>query len=475
MSLVLKRILLISLLCLSISGLAVYSYYHSDGNDVSMYMNIRDQSDDYDRLFDNYNFKTFTISFEEVIFDEMITNMDNHFEEYGDYVDNTMYPVDITYSDSYDSFTIYEVGFRTKSTTSRNVLRTIDYRGREVYHQTTFQLQFNETFYYEDNTNMKTILKTREVFNLEQLNFEYSQLYDGDYDEAMISETFTHYLYSEADILVANSSYGIVYLKIGEDIVNYGFFSYIETIDSEFLKNNFKSDLGGNYGDLYKVTDTQTVGDLELDFDGYIGIDTDNIRYTYSLRNNTLDGERRTHSSLTTFIEKINDLEYFKENYEDLIDYDRFARYLAISFLVGNTDDLRYNFNNYYLYFDVYDDLVTFIPFDLDNTLGFGKHLNAYSGYGTIYSIYFNLDNPSPLIESFFSVDELSELYESYILEFIDDFFNFNTFSDLYLSAKSLYETILTSELHLGNNTFDLRNTEWYFNTKISNVLAEIQ
>jgi spore coat protein CotH len=290
----------------------------------------------------------------------------------------------------------------------------------------------------------------------------------------MISEAYTHYLYKQADILVANASYGIVYLQIGDTLVDYGFFTVIEPIDSEYLKNNFRSNLALEYGDLYKVTDVLGEGTLDTEYEDLLGVNDDSIRYTYSLRNNTLDGLRRTHDSFTNFIENINDFNYFKENYEDIFDYDMFARYLAISFLSGNTDDIRYNHNNYYLYFDVYTNKMSFIPFDLDNSLGFGKHLDLSGDFGVDYSIFFNVENENVLVKDFFLIPELVVLYENYLLAFIDDFFDYASFLDLYTETKVLYESILVDEFHLGNKTFDLRNIEWYFEEKIANVTTQL-
>ena len=471
MMLYLKRFTLISLLLASIGILSVYAYNNNDDfEDVTVYMNLRDQSDDYDALFDNDNLKKFTIEFDPAVFDQMIDNMENHFQIYGDYIDNTMYPVNLKYEDSRGSFEVINVGFRTKSTTSRNLLRTYDWRDRPIYHQTTFQLQFNETFDNPDRTNIYQILKTREVFDLEQLNFEYSQIYQSDYDDAMISEAYTHHLYQNAGVLVAKASYAVIYLKIGEIIVNYGFYTIIEPIDSEFLKRHFKSDVALEYGDLYKVTDVMTEGSLDEDYQEYIGVSDDSIRYTYSLRNNSLDGTRRTFESFDKFIEAINDFDYFKNHYDDLIDMDMFLRYLAISFLVGSSDDIRYNYNNYYLYFDVYTNKVTFIPFDLDNTLGFGKSYDLSGNFMTNYSIYFNLSEPSPLIENVFSIPVLVEKYAEYTEEFINSFFIYDDFETEFLSAKSLYEDILLNESHLGNKEFDTRNMEWYFSSKTNYI-----
>lgn len=464
-----------SLLFLFTGGLSVYAYYNNDHEDVTKYMVVRDDSEDYDRLFDNANFKSFKIHFESDVFEEMLLNMQANFDLYGDYIDNAMYPVDITYTDSSDSFTVYSVGFRTRSQTSRNLPRTTDWRGRYVYHQTSFQLQFNETFDTLEQTNLYEILKTREVFNLEQLNFEYSQNYSGDYDTAMITEAYTHHLYQQAGLTVANASYGLVYLEIDEDLIPYGFFTFVEPVDSEFLKANFRSDLATDYGDLYKITDVQTQGTLDMNYSGFVGIDTDELRYTYSLRNNTLDGTRRTFDPLTDFIAAINDSDNAMDRLDQLLDVDLFVRYLAIGFLVGNTDDIRFNDNNYYLYFDVYNQQVSFVPFDLDSTLGFGKTFDLTGNYTTDWSIYHSLDDPNVLVDLVFSDQELRSLYETYLNDDIQTIFNYQDFYNDYVEAKDLYETILVQEGHLGNKIFDIRNMAWYFTTKTNTVLMELQ
>jgi len=79
---------------------------------------IDNQSKDYDRLFDSTNKKEFTIEFEEDEFEMMISNMQSHFDLFGNYIDNTMYHVTMTYTDDFDHYQVLEVGFRTKSTTS---------------------------------------------------------------------------------------------------------------------------------------------------------------------------------------------------------------------------------------------------------------------------------------------------------------------------------------------------------------------
>ncbi len=404
----------------------------------------------------------------------MIENMEAHFAVHGDYIDNTMYPVNLYYSDQRGDFRIQEVAFRTKSSTSRNLPRTIDWRGREVYHQTAFQLQFNATFDYEERSNKYEVLRTREVFDLEQLNFEYTSFHEASYDQAMISHAYAHDLFTQAGVTVAKASYGLVYLKIGEQLIDYGFFTLIEPIDSEFLKRHFDSNLAMEYGDLYKVTDIQDKGMLDLDYEGLVGIDDDDTRYTYSLRNNRLDGSRRTHEDFISFVESINNQTIFDARYDQLLDIDALIRYLAMAFLIGHTDDLRYNHNNYYLYFDVYSRQVTLIPFDFDNVLGFGKHIDASGEFGVDFDTNYNLDNASPLIQHLFANDDLVGLYEQYLLDFIDTIFIYEAFETRYLAAKALYEPILLYEDHLGQKRFDLRQVEDYYQQKTSHIQTQL-
>ncbi len=464
----------------SIAILSVYQYVYEINNPetISRLMVNRKQKQDYDDLFDNTNFKSFTIEFTEESFQDLLSSMQTYFETYGTYQDNTMHKVNVIYNDGLgNSFTIEEVGFRTKSNTSRNLPLTFDWMNRATYHQTSFQIQFDATFDYIDTSNEYTVLNSREAFNLDQLNFEYCKSFDADYDEAMISEAYAYQLYADADVIASKATYGIVYLKIDEMLINYGFYTIIEPIDQEFLKKNFDSDLLGDFSDLYKATDTAGPADLSLNYDGLIGINENEIneRFSYALKNNSIDGLRTQHTILIDFIQDINTLDIFLANAEKLIDTDLFARALAIGFLIGNTDDYRYNYNNYYLYFDVYTNQATFIPFDLDNALGFGKHQDITYQFGLNYPLFSSSDDPAILVSQFLEVPEYRNLYLHYLEEFATNLFKYDDFLVEYTSARNLYQDILVNENHLGNQVFGLRNVAYYMVNKTNNVLTYLE
>jgi hypothetical protein len=53
-----------------------------------------------------------------------------------------------------------------------------------------------------------------------------------------------------------------------------------------------------------------------------------------------------------------------------VVDIDKFLMYVAVSYLIGNPDDMRNNMNNTYIYFDSLTNKAHFIPYDLDWSLG---------------------------------------------------------------------------------------------------------
>lgn len=475
----LKRVVIAFVLITTIFGLAYYNYVTaSTGYDgLTRLANNRKQKTDYNALFDNSNFKTITVVFDETVFDELLVSMEMYFAQYGTYQDNTLHKVDMIYHDGLgNDFTIEEVGFRTKSNTSRNLPKTLDWRGRVVYHQTSFQLQFNATFDYEDTSNEYGVLNNREVFNLDQLNFEFSKSYNAQPDEAMISEAFSYYLYRQAGVVTSNVSYGLVYFQIGEDVVGFGFYSFIEPIDSNFLSKHFNSNVIGDYGDLYKCTDVDGIASLGLDSLNKVGINRNeiNLRYNYALKNHQQNGTRTDFSNIQDLITNIQDQTYFNSHADNLIDIDAFLRMLAMDFLIGNTDDYRFNGNNYYLYFDVYTDQVTFIPFDLDNSLGFGKHQDLSGNYGIYYDIFAHTDDIAILVDRVLAIEAYKSLYLDYLTQYAQDYFLYDSFESDLIQAKALYETVLIEENHLGNQVFGLRNAEWYFDLKADSVLNQI-
>jgi spore coat protein CotH len=475
-----KRIVMFFGLLAVISVLFVFQLQSlAEENRLMKYIVNRNQNQDYNRLFDRSIYKSFTITFTQENFDQLLTNMQAYYDLYGNYRDNNLIPVDVSYTDGTgESFTIYEVGFRTKSNTSRNLPLTYDWRGRSVYHQTSFQLQFNATHSYPQGTNEYEILRQRRVFDLRQINFEYALPFEGQDDDAMITEAYAHQLLRNAGLISQQASYGLVYLKIDQLVVGFGLYTFIEPIDSTFLNKFFSKDLANNHGDLYKATDIDGFkANLSTTSGAQVGININeaNERYQYHLSNNTQLGLRTDFTSFYQFITLVNNPLTYTTNIGNVIDVDKFLRFIAMSYLIGNTDDFRNNGNNYYIYFQVLNNQAVFLSFDHDNALGFGKNQDLSDQYTVNYPLFLASDSLNPLIYHLLNQPNFQRIYLNYVEQFADQYMNYAVFHAEILQAKSLYEAELIAQNHLGNQVFGFRNSQWYFETKKNNAIQFVQ
>lgn len=481
MSITLRRILMLFFLAATIAAVSVFQMQAETARleSIDRFVNNRRQNRDYKALFNNEVTKSFTISFSQESFDALILGMEEYFALYGTYRDNTMHPVDVTYEDSLgNSFTLVEVGFRTKSNTTRNLPMTINWSGRQIWHQTSFQLQFDATLQYEEGTNEYEILRQREAFDLAQLNFEYASAYEGTYDHALITEAYAHKLLDDADVIAQNASYGIVYLEVEGVTKGFGIYTFVEPIDKTFLKRHFDSDALLDFGDLYKATDVDDVkATLSLPIGNRIGINNsaENIRYQFALQNNTRDGERTDHDLLVGLIEAINDPSTDQADFLDILDVEQLLRMLAIHFLIGNTDDFRYNGNNYYLYFEVYTGRAVVIPFDFDNSLGYGRSQDPTERYTVDWELFETGDIVNVLVDRLFAIPAFRDRYVDLLEEFATTLFDYEPFETDVLRLKDAFEERLISEDHLGAQTIHTRNAAWYFAAKRQAVLDKIE
>ena len=69
----------------------------------------------------------------------------------------------------------------------------------------------------------------------------------------------------------------------------------------------------------------------------------------------------------------LEELSEFKSTFDSIVDADAFIKFAAMSWVIGNPDDLRNNYNNYYMYFNSSNDKAIFIPYDYDRCFGIMK------------------------------------------------------------------------------------------------------
>lgn len=428
---------------------------------------------DYDSLFDDANYKRITIYFTEADLIDLINEMNDYYEEFGDYRDNTTIPADVVYEDGEGNVLVMnEIGFRTKGNVfSRIPPGNVEEGNITEYWQGSFQLEFNHTFDYAKESSEYTYFKSREFFeDLEQLNFK--RIRNDDY--AVVTESVAYKMFREVGVSTSYTSFCVVYLNVDGEIVPYGLFMIQETIDDVFVESTYGKNNDGSIGELYKCT-WQKYGPATL-YRNYndlaLGVSdwTKGYRNSYALKTNKDDED---YSSFQDFIDLVNSAsnEDYLTNVSESLDIDNFAKALAMHFLVGSSDDYRFNANNYYMYFN--EGKAYYIPFDFDNSLGYGW--NAFNNYGIYLEIDTLEDVSSSYIDSSNIVLVNKLLQES---EFLDMYLGYldlytregSVFSEEYArTTYDLIESLYQNEIY---NTNDMLGLTWFnFNARGDNSM----
>ena len=263
------------------------------------------------------------------------------------------------------TYIIRDVGVRMKGNTSRTDFYSPDKGG--IYKAIHLKLDFQETFddkdYYGSEARQwpdkaaKDARKDRTFATLEKLEMRWNKCYDSTY----LKETYAYELYRSQGVLAPLTNL----CSFDWSGNHMGVYTINEPVDKVFLEKRLPAeDLGG---DLYKLGWTNA-GATFTNLDS-IGIEDEwNYKfYIYDLKTNKKTSQ---HESLKNLITKLNSGKVTKESFAELVDVNNFLHYAAVSYFLGNPDDLRSNYNNCYLYFLGSSGKAIIIPYDYDRCLG---------------------------------------------------------------------------------------------------------
>lgn len=273
--------------------------------------------------------------------------------------------ITITTSTSKYAYYIEQVGIRMKGNTSR-----VDFYNSSdgIYSLIHFKLDFQETFedkgYYGSSAidwsgkdAAKKARKNRTFATLEKLDMKWNRNYDNTY----IREYYSYEMFRANGVLAPHTNLSSTDLSN----VHLGVYMIYEPIDKVFIEKYV--DAADQGGDLYKCGWTYSPADFTKGVS--IGIENeDNCEfYNYDLKTNK---KTSTHTELMNLLNVLNSGSMTKAKYESVVDVDNFLKFAAVSYFTGNPDDLRNNYNNYYVYFMKSTGKAVFIPYDLDRCMG---------------------------------------------------------------------------------------------------------
>ena len=363
---------------------------------------------------------------------------------------------------------IEQVGVRMKGNTSRTNFWDSN---SGMYNLIHFKIDFQETFDDEDyygsdalvwtDSEAREARKDRTFATLEKLDIRWNKNDDPTY----IREYYAYEIYREFGVLAPHTNLASV--DIGDD--HAGVWLFYEPIDDIFLEKNLSPEALG--GDLYKLGWTNQ-GATFTSFTSYGVEDEDAGKfYVYDLKTNK---KKSDHSSLENLINTINSGSCNKDSFASVVDVENLLMFAAISYMIGNPDDLRNNYNNCYIYFRKDNGKMMIIPYDMDRGLGVNKDWNPSGNHMTtdspfndtaIGNSYSRQQNPlfkKGILDSNFFKNEYIET-----LRFVgaSDMFKISTFEKSFNIAKNLYDSDTTPSKRYGNAwnhyfTFDLNKSD---------------
>lgn len=261
-------------------------------------------------------------------------------------------------------YTMEQVGVRMKGNTSRNPFYSAD---QGIYNLIHLKLSFQETFddeaYYGSDAlewaskEDRKARKNRTFAGLEKMDLRWNRCDDTTY----IKEYYAYEVFRANGIPAPRTNLA----SVDWAGAHAGVFTIYEPVDQVFLERRFPEAEQG--GDLYKCGWSSVGASFAAPISYGIEDEDAGAFYAYDLKTNKKTSQ---HEALLRFINELNGDGLTKEGLAGLLDMDSFLTFAAISYFLGNPDDLRNNYNNFYIYFRPSDGRAIFIPYDYDRCFG---------------------------------------------------------------------------------------------------------
>ena len=350
-------------------------------------------------------------------------------------------------------YTIEEVGIRLKGNMSLSPVYAEDGQ----LNLSHYKLSFNETFDDEErygsaakawtDSAERKARKNRRLATLKELDIKWNI----SYDETFVREIYAAEICREQGILV--QQIGLAQLDFNGQ--NYGIMKIYEPVDEIYLEKNLPSAALG--GDLYKCGWTMRPCNYVQNEVTYGVEDKDKgLKYNFNLKTNKKTSD---HTALKNLL-KVMASTPSKADFEKVVDTDYFAKFLAVSYLLGDPDDMRNNYNNHYIYFRKDTGKAVFIVYDNDRTLGVTYGYNpdgtGMTGQQPFYQQAAGAGGSqrNPLIRcailnsnAYLKTEYTAALKKAAASSFWQE----NTFLTYYQKARSHYEASVTPSVRFAN------------------------
>ena len=304
---------------------------------------------------------------------------------------NDMYhPCDLTIKMNTNTYIFNEAGARMKGNTSRNP-NFVNSSGK-FSAPVHFKISVSQTFDDEEDNDYyirewatkdeRNLRKKRRIGDAKKFDIKYNK----NEDYTFTKQIYAYHMFEEEGLVSQKNNLVKVNIKSDSDTMTQ-YYELQECIDSEFIERRYSEEEAA--GNLYKCTySSMGKADLSPSSKNRIGIETPTYKPSYDLKTND---DEPDHTVLTNLIDTLNNdkrsAKDFKSTFDSIVDAEAFIKFAALSWVIGNPDDIRNNYNNYYTYFNSVTNKATFIPYDFDRCFGVMKdwevHMESIPHYTT--------------------------------------------------------------------------------------------
>lgn len=233
-------------------------------------------------------------------------------------------------------------------------------------------------------------------------------------DVSMMRARNAHVFFNESGVPASRANH----VKLFINGVYRGLYTNVEHIDGEWLESRIPH----AHGNLWKCTYPANLH--------YNGPDGSDYQFTpswsstrvYDLKTNEAADD---YQALAHFIDVLNNatLSDLPCALEDCFDVDSYLRAAAAEILVGHWDNYIGNQNNFYLYSRSQDGRLTYLPYDVDNTLGV-----QWFGNWIVQDPYDWTEAYRPLYTRLMQVPLYRDLFTWHLYDLLNDGFDGDTF-----------------------------------------------
>lgn len=358
-------------------------------------------------------------------------------------VDTDEDPIFVPADVYYEGTQWYRVGIRFKGNSS---LQTSWESG---ILKLSFKLDFDE---YEDDYP--------QIKNQRFYGFKKFSLKNNYNDSSFLREKVAADVFRDAGIASSHTAFYTLYVDHGDGPEYFGLYTLVEEVDGEVLDTQFSSD----DGNLYKPED----GSANFVENTFSSED-------FTKKTNEDDEDWSDIESLFSALHddtRTTDAASWRSDLESVLDVDQYLKYLAVNGVIQNWDTYGRMIHNYYLYNNPENGLLTWIPWDNNEALEFGKQ------GGALALDFSDLDTSWPLISKIYADATYKAQYDAYLQEVITNNFDTASMEEKYDTYSDLIEEYATSERSgytFLNNTSDFSSAITTLKTHASDRATAVE